>query len=280
MRRFEIKLARADVATYQQLLLEDWSESSLHAALKLTRGILERAGLLLAQPELDARRKVKSRAKKYPIPTTASPALGFFLSRINESLPDVVKTAPPSRRSEHKIALGQQTGHCITIVLLRHILAEDDVELFGDTGFFRDLQTLIFNLACLFLLPVLQKERMEYETNQLASALHVFPQMEWQDEPSQQYHLLSLLFDAIGNRQAANAMAHNASRLTTPSEHEFLTLQQVVLFGLLSDERFEEAESFVLGLQRSVPRPFLAEVRELVRLTYRMWQERGQPPLE
>ncbi len=64
----------------------------------------------------------------------------------------------------------------------------------------------------------------------------------------------------------------SAFRLSSPDEHDYLTLAQSYWQFLMDDRRYEDAERFLLGVYRQAPREHLDEIKGLIDDTY---AERG-----
>lgn len=145
-------------------------------------------------------------------------------------------------------------------------------DLRGETGFFRDLQSLLFLHTVEWLLPELRAGQYEELHGLVVHALRYHLVRVWSDNPGHQQFLLSAWASYLGDRGLEENALLSAFRLSSPDEHDYLTLAQSYWQFLMDDRRYEDAERFLLGVYRQAPREHLDEIKGLIDDTY---AERG-----
>jgi hypothetical protein len=138
----------------------------------------------------------------------------------------------------------------------------------GETGLFRDLQSLLYLHAVDWLLPQLRSAGFVPEHDLLLDAMGYHFTAVWRDNPAHQQYLISVLAGYVGDRELEESSLLASFRLTDPEDHDYLTLAQCYWSFLLENHRSEDAESFLLGVYRRAPRESLAEIREMIDDTF------------
>jgi hypothetical protein len=141
-------------------------------------------------------------------------------------------------------------------------------EVRGETGLFRDLQSLLYLNVVDSLLPQLQSAGLTEAHDLLVNALGYHSTVVWRDEAAHQQYLLSVLAGYVGDRELEGSSLLASFRLTDPEQHDYLTLAQCYWAYLLENRRQGDAETFLLGVYRRAPRESLAEIREMIDDTF------------
>jgi hypothetical protein len=140
-------------------------------------------------------------------------------------------------------------------------------KLVGEVGFIYDLLSLLF-LGCIHtLLPSLNEHKMDNEAALLHNVLYMHTVVASEYPPSHRFFLQSQFFDAIGRREEARTALLNSLQTAALRDHEWITKAQSYWAALLEAGR-EDAIDFVLLLYRNAPEAHLAEIKEMIALTF------------
>ena len=120
-------------------------------------------------------------------------------------------------------------------------------DLRGETGFFRDIQSILFLNTVESLLPELRTAGLEESARHAGACTGESYRSCWRDNPSHQQYLLSVLARYLGDRESEENSLRSAFRLTDPDEHDYLTLAQSYWHFLLENQRYADAKTFLLG---------------------------------
>jgi len=140
-------------------------------------------------------------------------------------------------------------------------------KIVDETGFLRDVQALLFNLCVLVLLPKLGAQDRN-EALLLRNALHMHTVVVWDDEPTEQAQLRSVLLASNGHQKEALAWAWRALETTPPSAHDYMTKAQAVWMRIVDTQGTRAAIPFLLSLSRSAPPEYLPEIMEMAEQTW------------
>jgi hypothetical protein len=133
----------------------------------------------------------------------------------------------------------------------------------GDSDFFLDVLALAFQAAIHFVLPELRKKHPAEHSILLHSAV-LFCVGYSAYEAAHYAYMMSMIHGYLGDEDQRLQSLFASFRLTSPRDHSYLTKAQEVCTELLDQQRFEEAERFLLSLSRwSLPTQ-QDEVREMV----------------
>ncbi len=258
-RTIELKPKPAFKAAYQSLLSKDWSIATLRKTLELM-GELLRVGAEI--------RFGSGRPRKAPSPGLWSLSVDDsrrllaihreFEFAGSASLPEHIDELLPAPAGPAELALR------VWVYLDLQILCK----LRGDVGFFRDLQSVLFLNTVESLLPDLRDSGLKIYDALLANVLEYHAVTIWRDDPAHQQYLLSVLAHDRGDRDLEDTALLAAFRLTDPQAHDYLTLAQSYWHFLIESNRYEEAETFLLGVYRSAPQEQLGELKSLLDDTF------------
>lgn len=244
---------------YQALLRGEWDEQTLPAALDLLEQLLL-PGICLVPRAHGGRRRTG--AARYEVSVTAVEDLREFLEGLSSGFgPKVPNTIPPSAIGKTKMSLRARR----TLVLLtiqRAFLLE------GESGLFRDTQSIAFLCTVEFLLAELRRLSLEDEHDLLVNALFAHTSLAWSDEPAHACYLRSALASYLGEVQASIDLLVQAFRLTPPAEHDYVTKAQAVWSMLLEAGDRERARSFIMSVHRAASPEHLSEIERLISATF------------
>ena len=245
---------------YQSLLRKDWSMATLRQVLKLLDELLRASGAALRFAWKDS--ELAGPGSKMELDLGDLQELLTIHRHLGlpgmPLLPDKLVELLPA--SAGLVESAVRTWVYLDIQAL--------FDLNGETGFFRDIQSILFLNAVESLLPELQTDELEPFHSILIHALGYHSAMVWRDDPAHQQYLLSALAHHLGDRDLEENALRSAFRLTDPDEHDYLTLAQSYWHFLLENQRFEDAETFLLGVYRRAPREQLDEIREMIDETF------------
>lgn len=218
-------------AQYRDLLTRDFSDETLEQALALVRRVLETSGRRIVFDW--EQRPAARRQQPYEIPAAANDYLKEFLERANASLP-----AEMPEEVREKTVLERRTQEAAVFLTF-----QSRVTLQGDSGFVRDVQSLLFQLCIHALSARLSSRHLEQANAYLLHALYAHAQLAWTDVPAHQHYLLSSLFEHSGNRTAALQFLAASLENSSPDDHDFLTKAQSYWSLLIEDDKADEAKS-------------------------------------
>ena len=259
-RTIELKPRPAFKAAYQSLLTRDWSIATLRKTLELLGDLLAASGAEI--------RFGSSRPRKTPPPGQWSPGMDDFrrLLAIHREfatngatgLPEHIEELVPAPTGVAELAIRAWLYFDLQLLC----------NLRGDTGFFRDLQSILFLNTAESLLPELRENGLKVYDGLLANVLEYHAAVTWRDDAAQQQYLLSILAHDRGDKDIEGSALLAAFRLTDPQSHEFLTMAQSYWHFLIENNRFDEAETFLLGVYRNAPQEQLSELKEMIDDTF------------
>jgi hypothetical protein len=255
MADFNISASASMKASYRELLVRDLSEDAFEETLTLVRRVLEtsRYRIVFDWENLPSTRKLP-----YEIPAAAQDYLKEFLERANASLPEDMPEEVPDRT-----ALERRTNEAAVFLTF-----QSRVNLQGDTGFVRDIQSLLFQQCVHALSPKLLSRHLEGAHSFLLHALYAHAQLAWTDVPAHQHYLLSCLYEHAGYREVGLQFLKASLDNSSPEDHDFVTKAQDYWSRLVELGNTTEAKSFALDLYRRAAPKDLPEIEELVDETY------------
>lgn len=252
---FKIKPSASMKTSYRDLLLRDLSEDAFEETLALVRRVLETSGHPIV---FDWESPPSTRKRPYEIPAAAQDYLKEFLERANASLPEEMPEEVPD-----KTALERRTNEAAVFLTF-----QSRVNLQGETGLVRDIQSLLFQQCLHSLSPRLVSRHLEEAHSFLLHALYAHAQLAWTDVPAHQHYLLSCLYEHAGYREVALQFLKASLENSSPEDHDFITKAQDYWSRLVEVGSTDEAKSFALDLYRRAAAKDLAEIEELVDETY------------
>ena len=251
---------------YQELLTQEWCERTFRGVLTLTRDELESSGLKLVFDWERPPKPAPAGREPLRVPPAASDYLKKFLEQMNADFAPHVPAAIPEQRPDEKAGLAHEATQAAVYVTFQ---TRADFHLTGDVAFLRDTQSLLFELALLFLLPKLRSKHLEEEHDYLLNALYAHANVVWTDSPPHRSFLCYLFFDYIGDKKRARDLLLASLLTTDPGDHDYLSKAQAYWSCLMEDELWDAARSFIVRQIRRVPEEYLPELQDMLDDTYR-----------
>ena len=152
-----------------------------------------------------------------------------------------------------------QAQATITSLLLQVICT-----LTGETGFFRDLQSLLYLNVVHYLLPRLRKGGATTTYWNVVNALEAHSILIWRDEPSHMFYLRAAMMGELGRQEERLECLQNALAATPVSDHSYMTKANAYWAELLELGDTEKALRWLVSLSRNVPESYTAEVAEMI----------------
>jgi hypothetical protein len=255
------------IAEYQRILVSDWDFPQLRHALELARDTLREAGLHIHfrwEPRLTPQRRGSPRAFQYIIPPEASEDVAEYISNLNKQklhnssdLQSALQNVPSPelRQTEEAVfylSLPSERG-------FRH----RPIAIIDETGFYRDVRSLIFRLSVEHLLPALYSKQTNY-LDFLAATLDEFARTEWDDQPEHRNSLLADLYEQLGRNREAAIFRDWALQATAPDSHDYLTKAQALVHNFLETGDIEAAEHTIFRVIRQTDGEHDRELRTML----------------
>jgi hypothetical protein len=269
-RTITLKAKPAFKHKYHSLLRKEWSIESHLQVLNLLDELLEasRAGLKFAWEKTQP----SARPGKILLGLPELEELLNILASFNIAEPFAVRGMPALPVNLAELLSGRHRLVATAVRTWVYLNLQALFDLRGETGFFRDLQSMLFLHSTEWLLRDLRSRKFEELHSLLIHALGYHIVRVWPDNPGHQQYLLSAWASYLGDRELEENALRSAFRLSGPDEHDYLTLAQSYWQLLVEDRRYEDAEKFLLGIYREAPREQLDEIKGLLDDTY---AERG-----
>ncbi len=141
------------------------------------------------------------------------------------------------------------------------------VRLRGETGFFLDLQSLLYLSSIHYLLPMLEKQDSRAERDCLVNAMYVHTVLAWRGNPPHLFYLQSALMGYLRQEQRRLELLNLALTSTPISDHSYLTKANAYWIELLELGDRKAAMVFLLNLNRIAPISYQDEIREMIEET-------------
>ena len=251
---FKISTSHSIWRTYKEFLREDVTDARVEEILAFMQKVLETSGFRISF----GWDRSTTAPGRYKIPSAANDYLKEFLERANALLPSEMPDEVPDR------TILERRAHRAAVFLT----FQSRVNLQGETGFVRDVQSILFQFCLHGLCPSLASRGLAEAHTFLLHAMFAHTQLAWTDSPGHQHYLLSSLYDYAGNRVAALELLRASLSSSSVEDHDYITKAQTYWSLLVECERFEDAKTFVLDLYRRAAPKDLSEVQELVDETY------------
>jgi hypothetical protein len=262
-RIINLKAKPAFAGTCRSLLRNDWDAGTMRRVVRLLDAQLRASGVRLRLSAGDFHAPRPERPGELSIgPRELEELLRVFERVGAPQLPAASPTVTGLLRS----ADNETAAAALRASVYLAFQALFDVR--GETGFFRDLQSLLYLHVVDWLLPRLGSTAFIPQCDFLVSAMGYHCTAVWRDNPAHQQYLISVLAGYLGDREREKSALLASFRLTAPESHEYLTSAQCYWSFLLENRRLDDAEAFLLGLYRRAPRESLAEIREMLDDTF------------
>jgi hypothetical protein len=243
---------------YHRLLASDWKRTTVEETLELLwQEVRDSAGRLSFQEVL---RPDRNGLPHSGLNEQVTAEIRAFRQHFQGggSIPEVPETS-----SAHKGGrLAARAEAAWTYLVLGNL-----AKLSGETGLLADSQSLLFLVAVEFLLPGLERARLEVCRRYLVNALYMHTFITWGQDPQRQAHhffLQGVLMDYLQRPDLRRENLFYSVSLTHLEDHSFLTKVQAYVFSLLDSAREAEARNFLMRLYRHSPESYLEELQEML----------------
>jgi hypothetical protein len=258
--KVEVRASSQEFCRYRRLVDSDWNAKTFNAVLKLLWEVLtiradeqsESIDWILSLKKLDGRNLT------IPLPEKLNNLLVTLAPIFREPY-----VPPSSREQMTKGSRAVVQAEATIISLLLQIVCE----ISGETGFLRDLQSLLYLNAVHHLLPRLQARRFDTSYSNLVNALEAHALLIWRDEPSHMFYLRGAMLGQLGRQQERLDCLFSALSSTPISDHSYLTKANAYWCELLELGEKERALRWLVSLSRNLPEPYAAEVAEMIQET-------------
>jgi len=258
--KLEVRAGSEEFSRYRSLVDSDWNKATLDAVLGLLRRVVTVPASANRQAEewLALPAAVGERNRTSAVPKELLDALQMLSSVFR--VPHVPKL--PTELVFGRSRLAEQAKAAICYLLL-----SIKFEPTGESGLFRDLQSLLYLTAVHYLLPQLQKSESTEEYAALANGLAIHPVLVWRDQPAHMFYLLAALMGALGSEEMRLDCLEKALSNTPIDDHSYLTKANAYWGELLEQGQTDKALDFLLRLSRSMPERYAEEVGEMIKET-------------
>jgi hypothetical protein len=261
MAEFTVKSSPQLVERYQLLLQSEWTEQTLADTINLLRDEVKESPDPAAQNFLQALYSSATPERSH-LAASVRDRIRTFAEMFRNQVAQPLREIPEDQ-------LNSSHAH-VTEVTWTYLILQSIGDLRGETGFFADTQSILFNGAAQLLLPILQKRKAEGLRLYLADALYMHTWLVWEKNPQHKFFLQSVLMEELGDDAARLILLRRAFELTPVDDHSYLTKAQAVWSDLVDRRNFREAEQFLLNLYRYSPQSYLSEIMKMIHSTYRM----------
>ena len=282
-------------------MTQDWSLETLAKATELLCDLLQRAGSAVVIDDIpgdhECRIEPAQTFELAPLTLSATAtSLRYVASLYREFLDPFqpAHAAPTSvaASAEDNASLQSRYARRVRLCLsFPDLFVEADIELAGEVGFYRDVQSIILQCALFELLDVIPSmpggsislgeadapTMSEHDVLLLTMLGHV--SAAWRHDPSHQTHLRGQILDYLGDARRSGACKRLAFVQTPRDAHEYLTKAQIFWSHLMDVGDFQAARSFVLEVYRDARPEHLDELQVLLDETEEARRERRLEPV-
>jgi tetratricopeptide (TPR) repeat protein len=255
---------------YQRILVGDWDAPQLERALELARDTLSSAGLIVHFRWEDQLKRPSrgSQNSHYIVPPEASEDLAEYISTLNKQRIRAMREphAAPEAVPWRELRLTEEVVFHLSLPSNK-IFRHSQISLIDNSGFYRDICSLLFRLAIEHLLPALYSSGGSY-SYLLTSTLEVFARSEWDDQPEHRDALLADLYEELGRTDEAINLRERALQATPFDAHDYLTKAQALIQSLMEAGDTDAAENLVFQVIRQTNRKHDAEIRSMLQDIY------------
>jgi len=260
--QIDILASEEEFARYRSLVDSDWNRSTLDQVLALMRDVIR-------TPQV---RPVKHLEWLLFPAMKGDKTLGNGIAnQILEPLLflSAVYHEPSIPRLPAALALGKNKASAQILDIVRLLLFQlfVNVRVRGETGFFQDLQSLLFLTSVHYLLTHLQKTALNKERDILVNAMYVHAHVIWRRDPSHMFFLLGSMMGHLGNRRLRLDYLDKSQAATPIDDHAFLTRANAYWAELLEYGETDRAMEYLLKISRLAPASYLSEIEEMIKET-------------
>lgn len=251
-----VQAKKSDIQEYKRLLQSDWSRDSLDDALRLLWKPIEGSVTPAAFPWQKVLAFKAGRLSGKDLNAKIIQRIGELAEVFREPPLPAMPSAFPSNRATRSVAQAEMTWAFLVLQAL--------AKLEGETGLFRDTQSLLFLCTIHYLLPQLDAQALRAERNCLLNSMYVHTVLVWRDQPAHCLYLQSLLMDYLGAAERRVELLEMAFRLTPLTDHSYLTKATALWSDLMDLGLRERALTLLMELNRSSPREHQDEIKAMI----------------
>jgi tetratricopeptide (TPR) repeat protein len=260
------------IQEYQRILVSEWDAPQLERALELARRTLLEAGLVIHfRWEQRIKRPIRgslASTAHYIVPPGASEDLAEYISNLNKQrVRDMrePRSAPEAAPSAELRLIEEAVFHLS--LPSNRMFRHSQISIIDQTGFYRDVRSLLFRLCVEHLIPALYSESANY-LHFLAGTLDEFARTEWDDQPQHRDALLADLYEQLGRTDEAAVLRERALEATSPDAHDYLTKAQALIHSLLETGDVDSAEALAFRVIRQTSEKHDSELRSILQDIY------------
>ena len=254
----EVRASDREFALYKTLADSDWNKTTLEGVLALLWKVIAES---VNSSKCELASVLRSPAEK-ETGDELNHEIIEKIRRLAEVFTEPCIPTIPAKFSPKKtkaIILAEKTW--------TYLMLSSMVRLKGETGFFLDLQSLLYLAAIHYLLPLLEKQALRAEHDCLLNAMYVHTILAWRGQPPHLFYLQSALMGHLGKDRRRLELLDQALALTPLSDHSYLTKANAYWIELLELGDREAAMVFLLNLNRIAPISYQDEIREMIEET-------------
>jgi hypothetical protein len=252
-----VRTSHALVQRYREVLRSDYTRETLNETLQLLWEVIGQPpgnGKARWVNALEYNERGKASAEEFHQEVLER------IEKFASFIPGGLLPAIPVRSSTHRPSRAGWLAERACAYLTLQSLAT----LKGEGGFFRDIQSPLFLCSVYHLLPQLSSQSLDKEHAYLLHAMTMHALFVWDDDPSHQAFLRSLILDYLGNTQLRRAFVHQSFVLTPSDDHSYLTKAQEYWCDLVEAGESGRAKRFLLDLYRNAPQEHTSEIAAMI----------------
>jgi hypothetical protein len=254
----EVQAYAREFALYKTLVDSDWNKTTQEDVLALLWQVIAESATTSKFEWASVLRFPAEKETGKELNREIIERIKFFSEVFAESwIPTIPAVFSPKKTKA--IILAEKTW--------TYLMLPSMVRLKGETGFFLDLQSLLYLAAVHYLLPLLEKQEAKAEHDCLLNAMYVHTIVAWRGQPPHLFYLQSALMGHLGEDRRRLELLDQALALTPVSDHSYLTKANAYWIELLELGDREAAMVFLLNLNRIAPNSYQDEIREMIEET-------------
>ncbi|MGH7139627.1 MAG: hypothetical protein ACREHD_28130 [Pirellulales bacterium] len=254
--RIEIRASANHFSRYRKLVDSDWNGRTFADVLQLLWDVVTLSPSRESEP-VDWLVSLKKSPNTSPVsmPEELYNVLKVMTGFLRSPYIPQKSNGPAAKKSQ----LVVQAEATITSLLLQFLCT-----LTGETGFFRDLQSLLYLNAVHYLLPRLKKTRSTAAFGNLLNALESHSVLMWWNEPSHMFYLRAAMMGQLGRQEERLECLDQALSATPVSDHSYMTKAHAYWVELLETGEQKKALRWLINLSRNVPESYALEVADMI----------------
>ena len=270
--RVDVYASTKEFSRYRKLVDSDWNKATFAAVLELMWDVVKDSASDPDEPTEMTFLKCMHEKRTSAVPPAFVERLRSLSGIFREpNIPQMPKEFAPANSK-----FAAQAGATAVYLLL-----QTSMKISGETGFFRDLQSLLYLNSVHYLLPQLQDESKALHDS-LVNALMIHAFLVWRDEPSHMFYLLATIMGHLDHKKARLDFLRMALSATPVDDHSYMTKVSAYWGELLELGERDAAMDFLVRLNRNVPESYVPEIAEMITETAasQARREKAGPPLQ